>query len=134
MIDFHPPKSRIVSTAGRYAWAFAAVAFCTCLAIAFRPIASEAPFLLFFPAVLYSLWIGGFPVALFASVLSALSVDFFLLPPLYTFYLKPNDMPEVAFFLVIMAGTAWLFQRLRNRSEQSSACSANCSIPPTPPS
>jgi PAS domain S-box-containing protein len=119
MIDFHPPKSRILSTVGRYAWAFATVAFCTCVAIAFRPFVSQAPFLIFLPAVFYSLAIGGFPVALFASVLSALSVDFFLLPPLYSFYLKPNDMPQVAFFLVIMAGTAWLFQRQRNRSEQS---------------
>jgi PAS domain S-box-containing protein len=118
MSDFDAPNSRKVSTAGQYVRAFAAVAFCTCVAIAFRPFTTEAPFLIFLPAVFYSLAIGGFPVALFASVLSACSADFFLFPPLYSFYQKPQDLVKETFFVVIMAGTAWLFQRQRNRSEQ----------------
>jgi signal transduction histidine kinase/CheY-like chemotaxis protein len=102
-----------------YALAFAAVAFSTCIAVAFRPISYGTPFLVFLPAVFYALWNGGFRVALFASFLSALSIDYFLIPPPYSFYLKPQDRIKEAIFLVIVGVTAWLFQRERDRAEQS---------------
>ena len=116
---FQRSNSNASSTGRQYLLAFAAVVVCTCISVAIRPLSSEAPFLLFFPAVIYALWIGGFRVAFFASVLSTLSVDFFLLPPIYSLSLKPQDMAKEAFFLAIMSITAWLFQRQRNSAERS---------------
>ena len=101
----------------RYLWSFGAVALCTVLAVLFRPI-SSGTFLFFLPPVFFSLWIGGFPCAVFSSVLSALAIDFFLSAPLYSFRMSPTDWAKDIFFLVIMSVTAWLFERTRLASER----------------
>jgi PAS domain S-box-containing protein len=102
-----------------YFLAFAAVAICTAFALALRPLTIHAPFLIFLPAVFFALAIGGFRVALFSSVLTALAVDYFLIPPLNSFYLKPGDLLKEVFFVAVMGISSWLFQRARNRTEES---------------
>ena len=101
----------------RYLWAFCSVALCTSVAIPFRPIGSGV-FLFFLPSVFFSLWIGGFRCAFFSSVISALAIDFFLIPPLYRLTLNATDVAKEFFFLAIMSVTAWLFERMRLTSER----------------
>ena len=111
--------SNTASAAKDYALALAAVASCTCLAVALRPLAREAPFLVFFPAVFLSLAIGGFRVALFSSVLTASVVDYLLIPPFNRFHLEPQNLAKEVFFIAIMGVSSWVFERARRRSEQS---------------
>jgi len=116
---FQNPNSGKVSASGQYLLAFAAVAFCACIAVASLPLSSEAPFIIFLPAVFFSLAIGGFRLTIFASVLTSLAVNFFLLAPFYRFHFKPQHLAKTVFFIAVMATSAWLFQRARNRVEQS---------------
>ncbi len=100
-----------------YLLAIAAVALCTAVALAFSTLAREVPFLIFFPAVLFSLWVGGFRAAIFSSVLSAIAADFFFLPPYFSFSLRPRDMAKEVLFVVVIVASAWAFERRRKRTE-----------------
>jgi PAS domain S-box-containing protein len=70
------------------------------------------------PAIFFSLWIGGFPCALFSSVFSALGIDFFLTIPLHSFRLSLPDFVKDVFFLALMLTGAWLLERARLASER----------------
>jgi PAS domain S-box-containing protein len=103
---------------GQNYWlAVASVACCTILAGAVNSLSREVPFLFFFPAVLFSLWVGGFRVAVFSSLLSALAVDFFLLPPIFSFTLSLRDTLKEVLFVASMSAAAWIFDRRRIRAE-----------------
>jgi PAS domain S-box-containing protein len=102
-----------------YLWALGAVILATAVAVQVRPISSETPFLFFLPAVFFALWVGGFSAAIFSSVLSVIAVDFFLMPPLYSFRVSARDLVKEVLFLVIMSVMAWLFERMRIRAESA---------------
>jgi signal transduction histidine kinase len=56
------------------------------------------PFLTFLAAIMLTAWYGGFPSAVFATVISALVIDFYFIPPLYVFNVKPADWGTLGFF------------------------------------
>jgi PAS domain S-box-containing protein len=109
---------RMSSRFQSYLMAVAAVALCSWASIFFRPLSSEAPFLFFLPVVLFSLWMGGFRVGLFATLLSALALDFFVYTP-YTLTLRSRDLEKEALFVATMVAALWIFERQRKRSEKS---------------
>ena len=65
------------------------------------------PFLfLFFAAVVVSAWMGGAGPGLFAVLISTLGVDYYFLPPIHSFAVKPPDVAYFsAFVLSALAGT-----------------------------
>ena len=63
--------------------------------------AKSLPFIFFFAAVALSARICGFGAALFATILSAAVVDFFLLPPQYAFAYRGNDLLRLLFFALV---------------------------------
>lgn len=70
----------------RYGTAIAAVSVATLLTSGLEvvlQVQSQAPFLLFFGAIIVAAWAGGLRPGLFSTALSALTVAFFFLPPRY---------------------------------------------------
>jgi K+-sensing histidine kinase KdpD len=64
------------------------------------PVLDPNPFLLFLLAIMVSAWYGGLGPGLLATILSALTTNFFFLPPLYTLELDWNDLAELAVFVI----------------------------------
>jgi PAS domain S-box-containing protein len=96
----------------------AAIAIATCAAFVFATVGRDEPFLFFFPAVLFSLALGGFRLAIFSTVLSALSADFFLLAPTHSFSLTRLGLVKEALFIATMVIAIWFFERHRNSAER----------------
>jgi C4-dicarboxylate-specific signal transduction histidine kinase len=59
-----------------------------------------APVSLFLCAVMLSAWFGGVGPALFATALSTLAFYYYFLPPIYSLYAKPGEIPRLVIFMV----------------------------------
>jgi len=94
------------------------VVLCLGLALLVRLLVHDAVFICFMPAVLFSLWLGGRRMALYATVLSALVIDYFLIPPIFSFNLSHSAAAKELVFLVITAGTVCWFVYLQRRSDR----------------
>jgi signal transduction histidine kinase len=80
------------------------------------------PYLMFLAAIMATSWLAGFSQAVFATALSALVMDFYFIPPLYTFDLKAADAGSIIFFAfeaVIMAYCIDYLQQSRLRAVSS---------------
>src|SRR5436190_7287774 len=79
------PKSER-STALRYAVAVLAVLSATLLRFPLQPILGHTvPFLLYFPAVLFAAWYGGFGPGLAVTIAGGLASSFFWMEPTFKF-------------------------------------------------
>jgi len=112
-------KSTVKSWLQSFLLSLAAVFVSACASVVFSSLAREEPFLFFIPAVFFSLWIGGFRISIVSCVLSAVAIDFFLLPPYYHFALSRSELGKEVLFLLAMSGAAWVFDRHRQRIERS---------------
>jgi signal transduction histidine kinase len=74
--------------------------------------------LLFFPAVVLPAMYGGYGPALLSTVLSMLSLAYFLIPPRYSFDIGIDDYVRLAVFALMAVATAWLSSG-RRRAEAS---------------
>src|SRR5918994_4330053 len=77
-------------------------------------ISEDSPFLLFFGAVIISVWLGGLRAGLLATVLAALAADYFLLSPIYT--LEVDDFGQglqLTLFVLEGAFISLLFKVMR---------------------
>ena len=87
------------------------------LALGLRPSTYETPYLPFYLAVLVSLWYGGFGPGLLATVLSAVVVDWFFLPP----YGKPSfdaiSLLRGIFFCLSFGLICWLIDQRKVHAE-----------------
>src|SRR6266404_5067715 len=61
---------------------------------------SEAFASLFFCAVIFSAWFGGYRQGLLAVTASALAFDYYLLSPYHSFYLESSQQPRFVIFVV----------------------------------
>ena len=77
------------------------------------------PFLTFLAAVMVTAWYGGFPPAVFVTVLSAIVIDFYFIPPLYSFNLKPFDLGTFGFFAVEAMTMAYCIDYLQRTRRPS---------------
>jgi K+-sensing histidine kinase KdpD len=77
------------------------------------------PFLfLFFAAVMASAWFGGMGPGLFAVLISTLVVDYFFVPPLYSFAINATDTAYFAAF-IICAAAASLVSSSKRKTEEA---------------
>jgi C4-dicarboxylate-specific signal transduction histidine kinase len=63
---------------------------------------------LFYAAIVISAWFGGMGPGLLAVVLAELAIDYFLIPPLYTFNLGPKRISFLLVFGILAVLTSWM--------------------------
>ena len=81
-----------------------------------------APASLFLCAIVISAWLGGVGPGLLALVLSCLAFNYYFLNPLYSFAVKPEEIPRIVIFGVsaLIAGSLSAAQRSATESLRSS--------------
>jgi signal transduction histidine kinase len=79
-----------------------------------RPVTSP----LFLAVIVLAAWLGGIRIALFASVLGGIAIDYFYIPPANEFANSPHDLLRVALFVSEGAVLAWMVDRLRRATEE----------------
>jgi signal transduction histidine kinase len=72
---------------------------------------------LFICASAISSWYGGQGPAVLAVVLCSLAFDYFFVPPLYTLYIAPVELPYFVIFALFALLVSW-FARIRRRVEE----------------
>ena len=72
---------------------------------------------LFYAAIVVSAWFGGMGPGLIAVVLAALSIDYYLVPPLYTLGLGPKPISFLVVFGVLAVLTSWMSTKHREAEE-----------------
>jgi signal transduction histidine kinase len=66
-----------------------------------------APVPLFFAAIIAAYW-GGFGPGLFVAVISALTIDYFFVPPFDHFEWTPQNVVRIGVFLIVSSLVSWL--------------------------
>ena len=94
LIDRRPPVLR-------YAISIAAVAVALTVALLIPWRADPSHFTLFFAAVMVSAWYGGLGAGLLATILSALSLDYFFIAPIYSITLDWRAFLRLGVFLIV---------------------------------
>lgn len=102
----------------RYAIAIACVGLALSLALPLSNSADPSHFTLFFPAVMLSAWFGGLGAGLLATVLSALSVDYFFIVPVHTINLDWRALLRLTTFVIVSLLTSSL-TAARKRAEEA---------------
>ncbi len=97
----------------RYGIALALVAVALELTLLVRVYLTATPTTLFFAAVAFAAWYGGTGPGLFSTVLSALAVDYFVVPPLYQFDLNLDHAIRLVVFVVVSLVISGLQESLR---------------------
>lgn len=77
----------------------------------------DAPFLFFFGAVVVSAWRGGLGPGMFSAALGIVTIDFFLIDPLFTVFTNFADLLQFGIFSLISLLVGWIEQ---NRKQSSS--------------
>lgn len=93
------------------------VAIALLLTMLLGQIMDRTPTPLFFAAVMLSSWYGGKRPGLLASVLSALSLNYFFLYPFHTWSLALNDLVLLGVFLVVVLPVGYL-SAARSQAEE----------------
>lgn len=116
-----PPSSRpgyeernAPSAGLRYGIAVGSVLLSAGVAFLLRPASQTTPYLFFYPAVLASVWIGGFWPGVTATVLSGLASHFVLLASRGG-WLDPTNLVRTTFFGATFVIVAYLAERRRVR-------------------
>ena len=71
----------------------------------------------FFAAVMASAWYGGKGPSWFAVILSSLAIEYFFIPPVRTWILKPVDVPFFLAFATCALFASWLSSRRRQAED-----------------
>ncbi|MDQ6829503.1 MAG: ATP-binding protein [Gemmatimonadota bacterium] len=106
----------------RYGASLLAVAIATGVTLLFGPYIGRAIFLLYWPAVLFAAWYGGFRAALLASILSVLAADYFFMPPLHHILASdPRDLMPMGVFAITSMLVSSLTESLRRERRRAFA-------------
>jgi PAS domain S-box-containing protein len=96
------PRLMRLRPPARYGSAIAIIAVATALRFALSPVWGVGlPYITFYPAVMFSAWLGGFGPGLVATALSALIADYFWISP--AFSLAIGEVPDTLGLLVFIA-------------------------------
>lgn len=110
-------QSRSDSALRHYASAAAFVAVSFILTFVLQPF-SPYPFLFFFfGAVVASAWFGGTRPGLFSVVISTLIVDYFFVPPFYSFAISPTAEAYFGAFVVCALIASWVSSSKKQTEE-----------------
>jgi PAS domain S-box-containing protein len=101
----------------RYGLAVVAVAISTAVGLWLRPGTYITPYLLFYPAVLVSVWFGGLGAGLLATVLSATVADYLFIRPYYTLLTTVSDIVRMVYFCISFGLICWMIEHRRLRTE-----------------
>jgi two-component system, NtrC family, sensor kinase len=102
----------------RYAICIGSVAIALSLASLLPSRADPSHFTLFFVAVMVSAWYGGLGTGLVATILSALSLDYFFISPIHSITLDWQAFLRLSVFTVVAAVTSYL-TTARKRAEEA---------------
>jgi signal transduction histidine kinase len=104
---------RRVSTAAGYLIAVLSVTTALITTRLLKESFQSTPNALFFCAIIFSSWRGGFGPGVLASLLSILSVKFYFTPPFHTLAITPAEAPRFTVFFFAGAFISWLSDRQR---------------------
>jgi two-component system sensor kinase FixL len=114
MSDSDNLAQRASPIALKYGLAVVSVAVALSVSLLLRPDVLVAP--LFFLAIMLSAWFGGIGPGLLAALLSTTAIDYFFLPPLYSFRFDLSHVPSLlVFFLSALLVSSW--SSVRRRAE-----------------
>jgi C4-dicarboxylate-specific signal transduction histidine kinase len=99
----------------RYGFAVVAVAVALIITKSFQYYTDITP--LFYAAIVVSAWFGGMGPGLLAVVLAELSIDYYLVEPLYTLGLGPKPITFLVVFGVLAVLTSWMSSKRRSAEE-----------------
>src|SRR5438309_5443126 len=111
LIDDRPPLLR-------YAISLASVATALSVASLLPYRADPSHFTLFFVAVMVSAWYGGLGAGLLATILSALSLDYFFIAPIHSITLDWRALLRLSTFVLVSLVTSSL-TAARKRAEEA---------------
>ncbi len=117
---FAPPRR------GRFVWrslapyALATVASVVALGLmlALEPSLDRAPFPFFFAAVFVTAWYGGLVPGIYATALTTVLVNYFILPPRFHFWDEARDMVPLSAFVAVSLMTSLILAKLRTTMTQ----------------
>lgn len=92
----------------QYGIAFSLVSLALLFTLLLRPLFPHPFFFLFFPAVMATAWFGGPAPGLFAILLSTIAVDYFLVPPFYSFAMNATDVTYFVAFILCSLAASWV--------------------------
>lgn len=108
------PKPHGITLVARYALAFICVGGALLLTYLLQPNGLVVP--LFFLALILASWFGGMGPGLIAALLSTLCVDYFFLPPIFSFKFDFSHLPQlIVFFISAVLVSSW--SSVRKRAE-----------------
>lgn len=91
---------RTLTSAQRYAIALALFTLALVLRLTTLPIHGSLAFVTFYPAILISYYICGRNPGILVTLLTALAVDYYFLPPFDHFELTPDHIPVLGYFFI----------------------------------
>ncbi|PYU36669.1 MAG: hypothetical protein DMG31_00300, partial [Acidobacteria bacterium] len=120
--EFQPVIQRsdgrpVGSVIRRYGLASSFVAAAFLASLALQPLFPHPFLFLFFAGVVASAWFGGMLPGLFAVLISTLVVDYFFVPPLYSFAIKATEVSYFAVFVICSLVASWV-SALKKESEK----------------
>lgn len=108
------PKPRGAAAVARYALALVCVALALMATTLLLPNGLIVP--LFFLAIILASWFGGLGPGLLAALLSTFCIDYFFLPPFYSFKFDLSHLPHLlVFFISAVLVSSW--SAVRKRAE-----------------
>jgi putative methionine-R-sulfoxide reductase with GAF domain len=97
-----------LSTLRRYGFAFLFVALALVVSLPLERLFTHPFLFLFFAAVIAAGWYGGTAPGLVAVLVSTLVVDYFFLPPLYSFAVNATEVAYLAAFAACSLMASWI--------------------------
>ena len=126
--DANPPpqtntNGRLWLQAIRWLASLASVAVATGIVVRLQGSVEPTPNAIFFCAVIFSAWFGGWGPGILAAILSALAVKYYATPPFHQLSFSANEYPRFIFFL----GTGLFISWLTSRQKQAEKALRNLS-------
>ena len=116
-------KAWFSSAAARYAFAVVSVVAAVLASKTATAFLQVEPYVsLFLCSIMLVGWLAGSGPGLLATALSILAFDYFILPPIHSLTLEPNQLPRLALFILAAVFVYWISatQRSATRSLQRS--------------
>ena len=104
-------------TAVRWVVAVLSVAAAAFVTLRLRATFQPTPNALFFCAIIFSSWFGGFGPGILAGVLSVLAIKYYCTPPLHTLAISINELPRFLLFLTSAIFISWLSGQQKRAEE-----------------
>ncbi|HVJ04602.1 MAG TPA: PAS domain S-box protein [Candidatus Saccharimonadales bacterium] len=87
------------------------------ISLLLRPATYQTPYLPCYPAVLAAVLVGGFRAGLFATIVSAVGVHYYFLPPYNSFETTTASVLQGCFFCLTFGFICWLIDRRKLRAD-----------------